>query len=164
MAAWRFKPPIERVRSGYRINLDQEERDVLVRLLGELRSLLVGPNDSPTLARLFPTAYHLPEHAGHDDEYQRLMREELVASRLTGIEIVLGALTETRVLDESKIMALLQAVNGVRLVLGTILDVSEELDLEHLPEDHPQLGEFHLYGYLSWLLEWTVRALSQGQG
>lgn len=161
MVVWRAKAPVERVRNGFRINIDREERDLLVRLLGELRGLLVGPNDAPALSRLFPTAYHLPEHAEQDAEYQRLMREELTASRLAGIEIVLDALEASPPLTEDQVMALLQALNGVRLVLGTILDVSEELDLEDLPEDHPQIGEYHLYGYFSWLLEWTVRALSQ---
>ena len=158
--AWRSKPPVERVRNGFRINLQAEERDLLVRLLGELRGMLVGPNDAPALHRLFPAAYHLPENAEHDAEYQRLMREELVASRLAGIEIVLEALVAPPPLTEEQMQAMLQALNGIRLVLGTVLDVSEELELDDLPDDHPQLGEYHLYGYLSWLLEWTVRAIS----
>jgi Domain of unknown function (DUF2017) len=158
--AWRTRPPVERVRNGFRINLQPEERELLERLLGELRGLLVGPDDAPALHRLFPAAYHLPEHADHDAEYQRLMREELAASRLAGIEIVLDALAAPPPLSEDQVMALLQALNGIRLVLGTVLDVSEELDLDDVPEDDPQLGEYHLYGYLSWLLEWTVRALS----
>ena len=158
--AWRAKPPVERIRNGFRINIEQEERDLLVRLLEELRGMLVGPNDAPALHRLFPAAYHLPEHAEQDAEYQRLMREELVASRLAGIGIVLEALSAPPPLSEEQIQALLQALNGIRLVLGTMLDVSEELELEDLPDDHPQIGEYHLYGYLSWLLEWTVRAVS----
>lgn len=158
--AWRTKPPVERVRGGFRLNVDEEERELLERLLSELRGLLVGPNDAPALHRLFPTAYHLPEHAEQNDEYQRLMREELAASRLAGIEIVIEALHASPPLSDDQMQAFLQALNGLRLVLGTILDVSEELDLEDLPDDHPQIGEYHLYGYLSWLLEWAVRAVS----
>ncbi len=159
MGRWVPKPPIERTRKGYQLHLDEEEREVLRSLLGQLRDLLVGPPDQPVLRRLFPAAYHLPEHAEHDAEYQRLMREDLVASRLAAIEIVDEALRATGPLTEAQVMALLQAINGLRLVLGTLLDVTEELDLDDVPDDDPHVGEHHLYSFLSWLLEWTVRAV-----
>lgn len=158
--AWRTRPPVERTRHGYRINLDDDERQVLQSLLDQLRTLLLGPDDHPLLRRLFPAAYHLPEHAEHDAEYQRLMREELVASRLSAISSIDEALAADRPLTEGQIEALAQGINGVRLVLGTLLDVSEEHDPDDVGPDDPHAGEYHLYGYLSWLLEWTVRALS----
>lgn len=155
-----FHPPVERIDDGFRINIDSEERELLRRLLGELRALLLGPSDHPALARIFPTAYHQAQHAEHDEEYQRLMREELVASRLAGIGQVMEALDAEPPLGEAQVLALMQALNGVRLVLGTVLDVGEDFDVEDLPDDHPQLGEHQLYAFLSWLLEWTIRALS----
>ncbi len=164
MPRWVPKPPIEHTRKGYQLHLDVEERDVLRGLLGQLRDLLLGPSDDPVLRRLFPAAYHLPEHAEHDAEYQRLMREDLVASRLASIELVDGALQSTAPLTESQVMALLQAINGLRLVLGTLLDVSEELDLDDIRDDDPHVGEHHLYSFLSWLLEWTVRAVRHSLG
>jgi hypothetical protein len=160
MARWTVKPPVERVRNGYRLNLDDEERDVLVRMIGELRTLLVGPSDHELLRRIFPTAYHRPENAEHDEEYQRLMREDLVASRLSAMAVVDEALAGKGTLDEPGVIAFMQSLNALRLVLGTMLDVTEDLDLDDLAEDDPQLWEHHLYGFLSWLLEWTVRALS----
>ena len=160
MGRWVPKPPIERSRKGYQLHLDEEEREVLRRLLGQLRDLLVGPADDPVLRRLFPAAYHLPEHAEHDAEYQRLMREELVASRLTGIETVMGALDAKPPLTEAQLMAFMQSLNGLRLVLGTVLDVGEDDDPDEVDPDHPLAAEQQLYGFLSWLLEWTVRALS----
>ena len=51
----------------------------------------------------------------------------------------------------------MQAVNGVRLVLGTILEVSEDDDVDDLEEHAP---EYQLYGYLSWLLDSAVVAAS----
>ena len=154
-----MRPPVERFRSGYRINLATEERDLVRRLLGELQALLVGPSDNPALKRIFPAAYHLAEHREQDEEYQRLMREELVASRLSAIIAVHEALDAKPPLAESQIFALMQSLNGLRLVIGTMLDVSEDDDLTDIDEDAPSAGEQHLYGYLSWLLEWTVRAL-----
>jgi hypothetical protein len=159
MSRWSVKPPVERVRNGFRINLSSDERELLHRLLAELQTLLVGPSDNPALKRIFPAAYHLPEHADQDAEYQRLMREELVASRLSAIAAVNEAFAAKPPLTESQILALMQSLNALRLVIGTMLDVSEEEDLSEVDDDAPDAGEQHLYGFLSWLLEWTVRAL-----
>ena len=41
MARWQFRPPVERTRQGYRINIADRERDVVRRLLQDL--LLAGP-------------------------------------------------------------------------------------------------------------------------
>jgi Domain of unknown function (DUF2017) len=159
MAIWNPKAPIERVRSGYRINLADEERELLQGLFEQLRAMLLGSNDDPALKRIFPAAYHQTQHQEHDAEYQRLMREELVASRLTGLATVEEALLTKPPLTEEQVLAFMQALNGLRLVLGTVLDVSEELDLDDVADDDPHVGEYHLYNFLSWLLEWTVRAL-----
>lgn len=159
MARWNVRPPVERVAKGFRINLRAEERELVERLLDELQALLVGPSENPALRRVFPAAYHLAEHAEHDAEYQRLMREELVASRLSAILSVKEALAASGPLDEAQVLALMQSLNGLRLVIGTVLDVSEEDDPSDVEDDDPRAGEFHLYGYLSWLLEWTVRAV-----
>ena len=49
-------------------------------------------------------------------------------------------------------------LNNLRLVLGTLLDVGEED--EEIDEDDPMFGQYQLYSYLGWLLEWTVSVLS----
>jgi len=49
----------------------------------------------------------------------------------------------------------------VRLVLGTLLDVSEAHDPEDVGDDDPMVGEHHLYQFLSYLLEVAVQAVSQ---
>jgi hypothetical protein len=156
-----FIPPIARVRDGFAFNIGDDERQLVARLLTELSQLLVGESDDPRLVRIFPPAYHLADDAEADAEYQRLMREELVASRLTGITTVNGALQSTDVVDEETMVAFVQAINGLRLVLGTMLDVSEDLDPDDIDDDDPQAGEHHLYNFLSWLLDWAVRALSE---
>jgi hypothetical protein len=161
MARWQFRPPIERVKQGFRINLDAEERDLVLRLVDEMRTLLMGPSDNPALTRVFPVAYHQQAHAEFDAEYQRLMREELVASRLAGISMIDEALNSTTPLTEAQLSALMQGLNGLRLILGTVLDVGEDHDADLIPDDDPRVGEHHLYVFLSWLLEWTVRAMQE---
>ena len=164
MARWNVKPPVERVRNGFRINLRAEERDLVDRLLDELQALLVGPSDNPALRRVFPAAYHLAENAEHDAEYQRLMREELVGSRLAAIEVVLAVLApdvpEKPHLDAEQLGLLMTSLNSLRLVLGTICDVGEDDDLAGVTPDHPLFAELQAYGYLSYLVDAAVDALA----
>ena len=90
------------------------------------------------------------------------MRDELVASRLAGTETVSNVLGRTGrkvTLDEAQMVAFMQAVNGVRLVLGTLFDVTEDDELVD-SEEADDTPEHHLYGYLSWVLDSSVQALS----
>jgi hypothetical protein len=153
-------PPIARADGCYSINLEAGEREMLARLLGELAQLLTTGVDGPALRRMFPPAYHLDDDADAEAEYQRLMRDELVASRLESITTLTAALRDETVLDVDGLGALMQAVNALRLVLGTMLDVDEDHDLEDVDADDPLVGEHHLYGYLSYLLDAAVRAFS----
>ena len=156
-----FIPPIERVRNGFVFNIGTDERQLVARLLTELSQLLMGESGDPRLIRIFPPAYHLADDAEADAEYQRLMREELVASRLSGITTVNDALQGPGPVDEETMIAFIQAINGLRLVLGTMLDVDEDDDPDEIDEDDPLVGEHHLYNFLSWLLDWAVRALGE---
>ena len=155
----RFVAPVEAVRGGWRINLDDEERNLLLRLMGELQALITGPDDNELLRRLFPVAY--PEDEEKEAEYQRLMREELVASRLAAIESVSRTIDPAHakvLLDEGETIAFMQSINAIRLVLGSMLGITDDASADAANEtDTP---EQHLYDFLSWLLEWTVRSLS----
>jgi hypothetical protein len=149
---------VRRTRRGtYRLDLPDAERTVLRRLLPQLRELLTQPDDDGRTRRLYPTAYANDEEA--DAEYQRLMHEELLASRLAGLDAVESTLEATE-LDEAQLAAWMGSVNSVRLVLGTLLDVSEDLDIGALPDDAPAIESYALYAYLSALLEEIVGALN----
>ena len=156
-----FIPPIERVRNGFVFNIGSDERELVARLLTELSQLLMGESSDPRLIRIFPPAYHLADDAEADAEYQRLMREELVASRLSGITTVNTALQGSGPVDEETMISFIQAINGLRLVLGTMLDVVEDHDPDEIDEDDPLVSEHHLYNFLSWLLDWAVQALGE---
>lgn len=147
---------------SWRLALGPDERAIVLRLLAELRSLLRDDDpDEPArrlLQRLFPPAY--PDDDEKEEEYQRLMRDELVASRAATIDDVARVLgdDDADVLDEAQVVSLLQGVNALRVVLGTMLDVDEDDDIVALGDD--ATPEHHLYGYLSWLLDWIVTSLS----
>jgi hypothetical protein len=157
----KFVAPVEAVRGGWRITLDDEERNLLVRLMGELRALLTGPDDNELLRRLFPVAY--PDDEEKEAEYQRLMREELVASRLSAIESVVRTIDPAgdrarQLLNEGETIAFMQSINAIRLVLGAMLGITDDESADDA--DSADSPEHHLYDFLSWLLEWTVRSLS----
>jgi hypothetical protein len=150
-----------RVRGGgFSLRLNPEERALVARLLDELAALLTQPVDPSMTERLFPVVH--PNDPDQEAEYQRLMRDELVASRLAGIATVKDVLAgqgngKKVTFDEDQLIAFMQALNGVRLVLGTILDITDD------DEDQPAnalVPEYQLYAYLSWVLDSAVRALS----
>ena len=153
----------ERTPQGFVVNLQREEIDLVVRLVAELRALMLtnDPNTAAITRRLFPPAYHLADDADADAEYQRLMREELVASRLASMQQVDEALSSKGPLTEEAMIGLLQSLNAVRLVLGTLLDVGEAHDPEDIADDDPMVGEHHLYQFLSYLLEVAVQTVSE---
>jgi hypothetical protein len=154
-------PVVEAVKGGgYALNLPAEERALLRRLLGELRDLLLAGTDGPLMRRMFPPAYHLADDEDAETEYQRLMHDELVASRLDALgtlDALLGGDAAPSI-DADGLAAFMHSVNALRLVLGTLLDVSEDEDELDVADDDPLVGERHLYGYLSYLLDSAVRA------
>ncbi len=158
---WRSpKGPLQRTSKGVRVTMSKPERELLGRLLDQLRTMLLAGADQPNLRRLFPPAYHQAIDAGAETEYQRLMGDELVAARLDAIDTVTRAIDDDALLDEAGAMAFLRAVNQLRLVLGTALDLSEDDEPALVADDHPLAGEMHLYHYLSWLLEHAIDCLS----
>jgi Domain of unknown function (DUF2017) len=163
--------PIARARrGGYVLRVGPDERMLISRLLGELRTILVrtpasgGDPASAAMARLFPVVH--PDDAEMEAEYQRLMHDELVASRLSAINAVdelLRGSGRRVTMDDEQLTSFMQAVNAVRLVLGTLLDVSDDDAGDDLhdasgAEMSPVAPERHLYHYLSWLLDSAVAA------
>jgi hypothetical protein len=141
---------------GYELRLPPEERTLLVDLVGQLREVLSAGTDDPSLRRLFPTAY--ANDVERDREYQVLVRDELLARRLAALDLVEETAHASHI-DEAQLTAWMSALNDLRLVLGTRLDVDEtmpELD----PED-PMSPAYAVYEYLGWLLTHVVDALSE---
>lgn len=178
---FRRRPPFEFTKKGYRCNLDADERYLVRRLAGEVRALLTTtPVEDPKMQRLFPPAYDRIEDAEAAADYARLMREELVASRLESLAVLDELFDDTPSSDvdsdfrahdakqvdgspiamtEDQLHALSKSLNSIRLILGTLLGISDEDG----DEDPPVVDEssMALYHYLSWLLEGAVSALMQ---
>lgn len=157
----KFREPVARDDDGtYTFSVDSEDRRVLNDLFGQFKEVLVDGQESDTIRRLFPTAYH--EDPEHDEEYQRFMRSELLTSHLHSVDhvraLIDASVDSTSVrLTQSDLDALMKATNGIRLLLGTLLSVSED-DHDDIDESDPTYGQHQLYAYLGWLLDWMVSA------
>ena len=138
---------------GILLRLTREERTLLTGLAGELRSLLDGIPGDPSLRRLFPPAY---EDEQDERAYRDLTGGALLDGRREALELLAATAQKDRLSGEEA-DAWLRALNDLRLVLGTRLDVQEGTLL-----DDPRTPELAIYGYLSWLQEQLVAALSPG--
>ena len=160
MALFRRTPLVKRRADGaFELTLDTERREVLVALLRQLDDLLDQDPDHPNLQRLRPPAYLDDDDA--DAAYQLLAGEELRDSRRRSIDAVVESLGRDQ-LTEGDLWAWVQALNGVRLVVGTRLGISED---EHGPmfrrvrdpEDRPLWA---VYDFTTELQHDVVEALS----
>ncbi|MGA1365368.1 MAG: DUF2017 family protein [Ilumatobacteraceae bacterium] len=166
--------PVFRLKNGnYRIDLATDHRKLLTQLVEQLRDSLATTTDDANLRRLFPTAYN--NDAKKDAEYQRLMRDELLESRLAAIDVTIKVIAQDDEISAEEIDAFARSINSLRLVLGTTLDIAEsdygsQSDTQHSDDpdsdEASEADEFliqkELYEYLGWLLEWTVGAQSSG--
>jgi Domain of unknown function (DUF2017) len=135
--------------------LTDEEREVLRALPPQLREIL--DTDDPSLRRLHPPAYQ--DDPERDAEYRRLVGDDLLRQRLQALE-VMEATIDAATLDQEQMTAWLGAINDLRLVFGTRLDVTEAMYEEGIPPEDPRAATFALYQYLGWLEEQVVSALA----
>jgi hypothetical protein len=156
----KFASHFARTRAGdYKLRLEPGERALLEHLPDQLEELLTASTTSvdDAAARLFPPAY--VGDAERDAEYQRLMRTELVRRRVEALETVRSTLDAAR-LTASELDAWLRVLNDVRLVLGTVLDVSEDEDPMDIDPAAPDAGQRIAYMMLSGLVSDAVDALA----
>jgi hypothetical protein len=155
----RSRKLLTRGRDGrWTLHLGSDERQLLAALARELDSMIEADPDDPSLRRLRPTAY--PEDDEHEEGWQLLIGEELRTTRRSQLETVRSTAERTD-LDDDEVQAWMQALNALRLVLGTRLDVSED-DEGPVRADDPNAAAYALYEFLGYLLERTVQSLASG--
>lgn len=140
---------------GYRVRLPEAERDVLAALPAQLRDALVA--DEPSLYRLFPPAF--VDDPAANVEYHRLVGEGLAEGRLQALAELERTAHADRLTDD-ELGCWLAAVESLRLVLGTQLDVTDETYVTGIDRADPDAPRHALYHYLSWLQEEIVHALA----
>jgi hypothetical protein len=142
---------------GVELRLSRDERSLLSGLVAELRALLDGAPGNPSLRRLFPPAYE-----DDDDEraYRDLMGGELLDGRRAALELIADTVDRDRLTAEEA-DTWLRALNDLRLVLGTRLDVQEDMFATEPDLSDPRGHALAVYAYLSWIQEQLVEALSR---
>ncbi|MCU1463311.1 MAG: hypothetical protein JWO37_3386 [Acidimicrobiales bacterium] len=148
---------LRRTRKGaIKVDLPPEERELLRSVVGEMRAVLAD-GDDPALDRLYPVAY--PKDEQREAEWKALIRSELSdhhAAALAVLEETAGAES----IDDEQANAWLRALNQVRLLLGTRLDVTEDGSERPTTDDDPRGASFALYDYLAFLQDQLVDALA----
>ncbi|MDZ7674618.1 MAG: DUF2017 family protein [Acidimicrobiales bacterium] len=148
----------------YRLTLPDHERELLSSLAPQLRDLLtrgMADND-PSLTRLFPTAY--PDDPERDAGYQALVRDELLEKRFETIDVIestVDATSDGTELSGDELSAWMRAINDLRLVLGTRLDVGERDDPADIDPDEPDAAAWGVYHYLGMLVDVIVHAMAE---
>lgn len=150
---------ISRTRDGtYRVRLRPEERQLLATIPDQLDDVLddAGEGGDPSLRRLFPPAY---EGAEDEEGYRTLVGDGLLEGKRAALRALADTAGADR-LDEQQLASWLGAIESLRLVLGTQLDVTEDTYAGGIDPSDPDAPRLALYHWLSWLQEEIVQALA----
>jgi hypothetical protein len=122
------------------------------------------PQD-PALARLFPDAY--PDDPESAAEFRRYTQSDLGAERRRRASLALATLARIPgggrlTLSEKEALAWLSALNDLRLVLGTRLEITadDQDPGKDIGPDDPRAAYVPVYYYLGYLQETLIEALA----
>jgi hypothetical protein len=144
-------------KGGVHVDLPTDLRELLASLAKQLVELIDDPDsaDDPGMARLFPPA-------SIDDPLEALGFEQLMGEALRAgkreAAAVLRATADAKLLSADETLAWMRCLNDIRLVLGTRLEVREDVDIEEMLADPLAEQAALLYVSLSELVEMLSRA------
>jgi leucyl aminopeptidase (aminopeptidase T) len=143
---------------GVAVELPTELRELLVNVARQMREVLTEDEyaDSPALARLLPTA--VPDDPMESLGFEQLMGQAIRDGKVEAATILEATAFQERLTDEET-LAWLRCLNDVRLMLGTHLNVSEDVDIETFMRDPATEHAAVVYIALSELVEMMVRAV-----
>jgi len=137
---------VRRRGDAVRVELPDEELDVLRHLGAEMAGLLAGGPPDEVRERLFPAAY---DDAMKEAEYRRLTASDLEERKAADLAMLRASLERSPPIDLSpeEAGAWLGALQDMRLTLGTMLGVEED-GWEGETDDDPQFAVLHYLGFL----------------
>jgi hypothetical protein len=144
---------VRRHHGRVEVRLDVEERAGLLSIIETLSPHL------GTAARTAPRAYDDPDL---EDDYARLMRPEVEASRDADIEAVRDSLRgegERRELDDAQALSWARALNHLRLVAGALLGIEADGWDDEIDPSLVESTEFTMLMALGWMQERIVQSL-----
>lgn len=166
------------IGSKLTLKLDAAELGVLTQLFDQMAELLEDPDsennsdplakllnmsgstqisEDPALARLFPDGYSGDEHASTD--FRRFTEQDLRAQKIAALSVARETLAEwsgKSTVTPQQAQHWLKALNDLRLVLGTRLEITDEDD-RYRDSDEPGI---QLYNYLTYLQGTLIDALT----
>lgn len=137
----------------YEVELEPEDRAMLRALPEQLQQVLATDPGNAALKRLSPLTYAHDEKA--EKEFRELVGADLQESRAEALDTLSRTANATE-LSEEEMNSWLRALNDIRLWLGTMLDVSEEMAEDEL-DDPSHL----LYQVLTYLQGSVIDALTE---
>lgn len=151
----------EKAQLGIRVQLEEQEADLLRQLLGEMATLLeVDIRDDPVNKRLFPDAYESKEDS---ESYRELVGDELRTAKVDTLKKVLQTLGEEGPVDttipKEDVGDWLTVLTDIRLAIGTRNEVTEEKMAEELDTDDPEAAAMLVLHWLGWLQESLLETL-----
>lgn len=159
MARRRIKPD-NRTRTC-RLELPPEERDLLRTLatqLGEALRATEGGEGSGAMRRLFPRAYVTDDEA--EANYSAATQPALTAAQLGALDTVVETVGASA-LTEEQMGEWMAALTDLRLVLGTLLGVSDHEPLEEFDASATNASETLIYHYLTMLQSELIDVMEQ---
>jgi hypothetical protein len=130
--------------------------------LAQLTGIVAGPTTAPTdrvLARLLPDFHR--EDTLLSGGLRALHEPELLATKDSAAGVLLDTcpVRGGRVrLSEEQAQSWLTVLNDVRLALGTVLEVTEDMP-DELPSEDPRALHLAVYHWLTWVQESLIQAL-----
>ena len=144
-------------KGGVNVDLPPDIRELLASLAKQLVELIDDPDsaDDPGMARLFPPA-------SVDDPmealgFEQLMGEALRAGKRESAAVLRATATATH-LNAEETLAWMRCLNDIRLLLGTRLNVQEDVDVEAMMSDPLSEQAAVMYIALTELVEMLSRA------
>lgn len=139
---------------GIDVDLNGNERSFLTGVLDVLVGLPRSGEDPASRRLRVPVYLDDPES---NDEWWRLMGDELAASRTADRHVFQRAIAESPCrLNQEEANAFLRVLNEGRLALGARFGLEVEDDHDRLPEEQRDIMD-----YLGWLLEDLTSELSR---
>lgn len=167
------RPTVARRDGAVVLTFVPAEVQVLQWVFSDLGRKLSGEAGSDAVTkRLFPRAYLDPTAEEAEAQWQDLVHDELVETRLTAMTDVVQSLDRAVplpgrdgareiVLDADRTERWMTVLNDARLAVGTALDVTPEWDFDALDRSDPDYELHAVYAWMTELLSALLGAVAE---
>ncbi len=141
------------------VTLQAPEVELLAMTARDMMTIIQEPPEGEVRDRLYPRAYLDPTEEDAQGEFDALVHDDLVRSRVAALQAIVGGLEAAApnsrgvikiALRPEQEMQWLTAVNDARLAIGTAIGVSEDGDTDYARDD-PRFEYGVLYSWLTQL-------------